>query len=67
MGISGWSCSISSAIASSACKLAWMSEMTATRMGFPLRLATLTAAAGGWAAAAFFLWDSTKVPDDLKG
>ncbi len=42
-----------------------MSEMTATRMGLPLRLATLTALAGAWAAAAFFLWSSTKVPDGL--
>jgi Zn-dependent protease with chaperone function len=33
-------------------------------MGFP-RLATLAVLAGGWAAASFFLWDSTKVPDDL--
>ncbi len=42
-----------------------MSEMTATRMGVRLRLATLTALAGAWAAAAFFLWTSTKVPDGL--
>ena len=42
-----------------------MSEMTATRMGHPLRLATLAAVAGAWAAAAFFLWDSTKVPGGL--
>jgi STE24 endopeptidase len=42
-----------------------MSEMTATRMGLWLRLATLTALAGAWAAAAFFLWTSTKVPDGL--
>jgi STE24 endopeptidase len=42
-----------------------MSEMTATRMGHPVRLATLTALAGAWAAAAFFLWDSTKVPGGL--
>ena len=34
-----------------------MSEMTATRMGHPLRLATLAVLAGVWAAAAFFLWD----------
>ncbi|HZQ66014.1 MAG TPA: M48 family metalloprotease [Gaiellaceae bacterium] len=39
--------------------------MTATRMGVRLRLATLTALAGAWAAAAFFLWTSTKVPDGL--
>jgi STE24 endopeptidase len=39
--------------------------MTATRMGFPLRLATLAAAAGGWAAAAYFLWDSSRVPGNL--
>src|SRR2546423_3565984 len=43
-----------------------MSEMTATRMGFPLRLATLTVLAGGWAAASFFLWDSTRVPGSLQ-
>jgi STE24 endopeptidase len=42
-----------------------MSEMTATRMGFPLRLATLAVLAGGWAAASFFLWDSTRVPGGL--
>jgi STE24 endopeptidase len=42
-----------------------MSEMTATRMWHPLRLATLTLLAGAWAAAAFFLWDSTKVPSGL--
>jgi Zn-dependent protease with chaperone function len=42
-----------------------MSEMTATRMGHPLRLATLAALAGAWAAAALFLWDSTKVPGGL--
>jgi STE24 endopeptidase len=42
-----------------------MSEMTATRMGHPLRLATLAAVAGAWAAAAFLLWDSTKVPQGL--
>jgi STE24 endopeptidase len=42
-----------------------MSEMTATRMGPRLRLATLAALAGGWAAAAFFLWTSTRVPDGL--
>jgi STE24 endopeptidase len=39
-----------------------MSEMTATRMGHPLRLATLAALAGAWAAAAFFLWGSSIVP-----
>jgi STE24 endopeptidase len=39
--------------------------MTATRIGLPLRLATLAALAGGWAAAAFFLWDSTRVPGNL--
>jgi STE24 endopeptidase len=39
--------------------------MTATRMGFPLRLATLAVLAGGWAAASFFLWDSTRVPGSL--
>jgi len=34
-----------------------------------VRLATLAALAGAWAAAAFFLWDSTKVPAglDLRG
>jgi Zn-dependent protease with chaperone function len=35
--------------------------MTATRM----RLATLVGLAGGWAAAAFFLWDSSSVPGGL--
>ena len=30
-----------------------------------MRLATLTALAGGWAAASFFLWDSTRVPNGL--
>jgi STE24 endopeptidase len=43
-----------------------MSEMTATRMGLRLRLATLAALAGAWAAAAFFLWDSSRVPGDLR-
>ena len=42
-----------------------MSEMTATRMRHPLRLATLAAVAGAWAVAAFLLWDSTKVPGGL--
>jgi STE24 endopeptidase len=42
-----------------------MSEMTATRMGLQVRLATLTAAAGAWAAAAYVLWSSTRVPDGL--
>jgi STE24 endopeptidase len=39
--------------------------MTATRIGLPLRLATLATLAAGWAAAAFFLWDSTRVPGGL--
>jgi STE24 endopeptidase len=42
-----------------------MSEMTATRMGLRLRLATLAGLAGAWVAAAFFLWSSTRVPDGL--
>jgi STE24 endopeptidase len=42
-----------------------MSEMTATRMGHPLRLATLAALVGAWAAAAFFLWDSSVVPGGI--
>jgi Zn-dependent protease with chaperone function len=42
-----------------------MSEMTATRMGLQLRLATLAAVAGGWAAASYFLWTSTRVPDGI--
>jgi Zn-dependent protease with chaperone function len=42
-----------------------MSEMTATRMWHPLRLATLAALAGVWAFAAYLLWASTKVPDGL--
>src|SRR3954453_15407176 len=58
---SGASRSIASATASSACKLAWMSEMTATRM----RLATLVGLAGVWAAASYLLWASTRVPDGL--
>jgi STE24 endopeptidase len=40
--------------------------MTATRMGLPLRLATLAVLAAVWAAAAYLLWASTKVPDGLK-
>src|SRR3954452_6327251 len=47
--------------ASSACQLAWMSEMTATRM----RLATLVGLAGVWAAASYLLWSSSVVPDGL--
>ncbi len=39
--------------------------MTATRMGLQVRLATLTALGGCWAAAAFFLWSSTRVPGGL--
>jgi STE24 endopeptidase len=39
--------------------------MTATRMGNPLRLATLAALAGVWAVAAYLLWASTRVPDGL--
>ena len=39
--------------------------MTATRMKVPLRLATLTSLAGGWAAASYVLWDSTRVPGNL--
>jgi STE24 endopeptidase len=42
-----------------------MSEMTATRMSLQLRLATLAALAGGWAAAAYFLWTTTRVPGGL--
>ena len=42
-----------------------MSEMTATRMGHPLRLATLAALAGAWAVAAVFLWDSSHVPGSI--
>jgi STE24 endopeptidase len=34
-------------------------------MRLPLRLATLTALAGGWAAASYFLWGSTRVSGDL--
>jgi Zn-dependent protease with chaperone function len=34
-------------------------------MGLRLRLATLTALAGVWAAAALFLWSSTRVPGGL--
>jgi STE24 endopeptidase len=39
--------------------------MTATRMGLPLRLATLATLAACWGVATFFLWDSTRVPDGL--
>jgi len=39
--------------------------MTATRMGHPLRLATLAALAGAWAVAAVFLWDSSHVPGSI--
>ncbi len=42
-----------------------MSEMTATRMGLPLRFATLAALAGGWAAAAYLLWTTTREPGGL--
>src|SRR5262249_21278223 len=48
--------------ASSACQLAWMSEMTATRMPAWGRAATLAVLAGAWAAAAYFLWTSSVVP-----
>ena len=40
--------------------------MTATRMGAPLRLATLAVLGGCWAAAAFLLWDTTRVPGGLR-
>jgi STE24 endopeptidase len=43
-----------------------MSEMTATRMWHPLRLATLAALAGAWAVAALFLWDSSIVPGGVR-
>ena len=40
--------------------------MTATRMGSGrVRLATLAVLAGAWAAAAYFLWTTTRVPDGL--
>ncbi len=42
-----------------------MSEMTATRMGLPLRLATLALAAGAWAAASYLLWSTTREPGGL--
>jgi STE24 endopeptidase len=35
-------------------------------MGVRLRLATLAVLAGAWAAAAFFLWTSTRVPGGLQ-
>src|SRR5262245_26634091 len=58
---------MASRTASRAWRLAWMSEMTATRMGSGrLRLATLAVLAGVWAAAAFLLWDSSRVPDGLR-
>src|SRR5688572_6012925 len=40
-----------------------MSEMTATRMTWLVRGATLAALAAAWSVAAFFLWDSSTVPD----
>ena len=40
--------------------------MTATRMRALGRVATLTAFAGAWAAAAYFLWASSSVPDGLR-
>lgn len=43
-----------------------MSEMTATRIGSPVRLLTLAALAGVWAVAAYFLWATTKVPDGIE-
>src|SRR5205807_4072707 len=50
--------------ASSACKLPWMSEMTATRM---LRVGTIVLGAGLWLAAAILLWRTTvpglRLPD----
>src|SRR6266516_3559015 len=45
--------------ASSACKLPWTSEMTATRI---LKVGTIVLAAGLWLVAAVFLWRTT-VPD----
>lgn len=39
--------------------------MTATRMGYPLRLATLAVLAAGWGVASYLLWTTTKVPDGL--
>src|SRR5207244_9643279 len=47
-------------------RLAWISEMTATRMRHPLRVATLAALAAVWAVAAYVLWASTEVPDGLR-
>jgi len=44
-----------------------MSEMTATRMGSPVRLLTLAALAALWAVAAFLLWNSTRVPGGKVG
>jgi STE24 endopeptidase len=40
--------------------------MTATRMRGPWRAATLTALAGAWAVAAYFLWSGSKVPGNLE-
>jgi Zn-dependent protease with chaperone function len=40
--------------------------MTATRMGAPLRLATLAVLGGCWGAGAFLLWDTTRVPGGLR-
>src|SRR5262249_37332430 len=58
---SGPNPSISTRTASSACSLAWTSEMTATRIG---RLATLVILAAVWLGAAAFLW-RTSVPSSL--
>lgn len=42
-----------------------MSDMTATRIGSPVRLLTLAVLAGVWAVAAYLLWTRTVVPDGL--
>src|SRR3954454_9616275 len=62
---SGPSASIASATASSAGRLAWMSEMTATRMVSPVRLLTIAVLGALWVVAAYFLWSTTKVPGNL--
>src|ERR1051326_3843839 len=78
---SGCSRSTTSSTASSACRLAWISEMTAARRGRePIRvvesramrsrplawqLPVLAALAGAWSVAAYFLWES-KVPSGLS-
>ena len=63
---SGGLASIASRTASSACRFAWMSEMTATRNGLSSRWTTISLVlmALAWLVAAPLLWRS-QVPGDL--